>query len=458
MIALNHCRGKNVFVVGLGKAGKAMLAALKAGGAEAIAWDDKQEARTDAAAAGYTIVEPDAIDWKRIDLLVMSPGVPLYLPTPHPAAALARRANVPIVGEVELLFRECPETRYVGITGTNGKSTTTELVAHLLRAGGLPVEVGGNLGVPAVALDAPKPGTIYVLEMSSYQLDLVETVRFEVSVLLNLSVDHQERHGSMDGYIKAKRRIFANQQAGDMAIIGWDDNYCRSLLTEMKKSHNARIAGVGRSGGDAEPDLRVRYSGNILEVVSGENIAMRFDLAKAESLQGPHNAQNAAAAVAVALYFGVDASVIQQGLESFKGLPHRMEIIAKRGGVVFVNDSKATNADSAEQALKSFKNIFWIAGGKPKAGDRLNLDIVKSSVSKAYLIGEAEETLGRQLEGVVPYEKCGDLANAFERARADSVTSSAAVVLLSPACASFDQWQNFEERGNAFRKMAEAAP
>lgn len=455
MIPLYHCKGKRVYVVGLGKAGSAMLAALKAGGAEVIAWDDKPEARAEIEKSGYMTAEPEALDWSRVDLVVLSPGVPLYLPTPHPAAAMARRSGCEIVGEVELLYREFPANRYVGITGTNGKSTTTELVAHLLRLGGVKVEVGGNLGVPAVALDAPAADTVYVLEMSSYQLDLVATVRFQAAVLLNFSIDHQERHGSMAGYIKAKRRIFAGQQTSDIAIIGWDDKYSRDVLADMQQLKSARIAGIGKSGGDNEPDLSVRYNGNMLEVVANKNVAMSFDLTKAESLQGPHNGQNAAAAVAVALYFNIDAAIIQQGLQNFKGLPHRMELVAARRNVKFINDSKATNADAAEQALKSFNDIFWIAGGKPKEGDRLNPDIIKASVKKAYLIGEAEELFASQLEGVVPYQRCGNLAAAFAAAAAEA---DSGVVLLSPACASFDQWKNFEERGNAFRTLAEALP
>lgn len=457
MIPLHHCKGKKIVVVGTGKAGMAVLDALREGGATVIAWDDKPEVREALTEAGYAVAAPDAIDWKRVDELVLSPGVPLYRPTPHAAAAKARQANVPIIGEVELLYREFPTLRYVGITGTNGKSTATELTGHLLRAGGINVQVGGNLGIPAVGLEPPDPDTVFVLEMSSYQLDLVHQTRFESAVLLNLSIDHQERHGTMQGYTDAKRRIFANQKGQDLAVVGWDDGYSRTLLTEMVKSHTGRMAGIGKAEASVPGVMAIRYQGTQLEVVANDQRVMQFDLARAPSLQGPHNAQNACGAIALALSFGVAPEVIQQALESYKGLPHRMEEVVVHAGVRYVNDSKATNADAAEQALKSYGSIFWICGGKPKEGDVLNSDIIKASVRKAYLVGEAQERFAQALEGVVPFEKCGTLDVAFAAAARDAEAAVAfqPVVLLSPACASWDQWKSFEERGNRFRTLVQ---
>jgi UDP-N-acetylmuramoylalanine--D-glutamate ligase len=442
MIRIPHEPGRPVAVLGLGKSGLVAARALAASGTEVWAWDDDEAKRK-----ALSTTDLYKCDWSRPSALVLSPGIPHRYPAPHPIAAKAVAANVPIIGEVELLFRAQPKATFVGITGTNGKSTTTALIGHLLRRAGKRAEVGANLGTPALALAPLEEGGIYVLEMSSYQLELVPTARFDVAVLLNITPDHLERHGGMAGYIAAKRRIFDRQRPQDWAAIGIDDEHCRAIRAELGDRHVIAVA-IGREASSA-----ITVRNGILSDETGREI---MDLAKALALPGLHNWQNAAAAFAVGRALGLSTASIAAGIETYPGLPHRQELIATREGVRFINDSKATNADAAAKALACYDPIYWIAGGRAKETGLDGLEPYYHRIAKAYLIGEAAPAFEeRLLADDVATRQCGTLDRAVAAAAADAAAGKreGAVVLLSPACASFDQFANFEERGERFRSL-----
>jgi UDP-N-acetylmuramoylalanine--D-glutamate ligase len=445
MIRIPHEPGRPVAVLGLGKSGLVAARALASSGAEVWAWDDDETKRK-----AIATTDLYKADWSRPSALVLSPGIPHRFPKPHAIAARAIAANVPIIGEVELLFRAQPRATYVGITGTNGKSTTTALIGHLLRRAGKRAEVGANLGTPALALAPLEEGGIYVLEMSSYQLELVPTARFDVAVLLNITPDHLDRHGGMEGYVAAKRSIFERQRPRDYAVIGIDDAPCRVIRAELHDRHVVAIA-IGR---EAEGALTVRH-GVLIDEANREIM----DLATAPTLPGPHNWQNGAAAFAVGRALGLSTASIAAGIETYPGLPHRQELIATREGVRFVNDSKATNADATAKALACYEPIYWIAGGRAKESGLDGLEPYYHRVARAYLIGEAAPAFEeRLLAEDVATRQCGTLDRALAMAAADAAAENrpGAVVLLSPACASFDQFANFEARGERFRELVMA--
>jgi UDP-N-acetylmuramoylalanine--D-glutamate ligase len=442
MIRIPHEPGRPVAVLGLGKSGLVAARALAASGTEVWAWDDDAMKRK-----ALSTTDLYKCDWSRPSALVLSPGIPQRYPAPHPIAAMATAANVPIIGEVELLFRAQPKATFVGITGTNGKSTTTALIGHLLRRAGKRAEVGANLGTPALALAPLEEGGIYVLEMSSYQLELVPTARFDVAVLLNITPDHLDRHGGMAGYVAAKRGIFDRQRPQDWAVIGIDDEYCRAICEGLAGRRVVAVA-VGRQASTA---IIVRHG--ILSDEIGREI---MDLARAPALPGPHNWQNAAAAFAVGRALGLSNAAIAAGIETYPGLPHRQELILTREGVRFINDSKATNADATAKALACYDSIYWILGGRPKETGLDGLEPYYHRIAKAYLIGEAAADFEKRLAGDdVATRQCGTLDRAVAAAAADAAAAKqeGAVVLLSPACASFDQFANFEERGERFRNL-----
>jgi UDP-N-acetylmuramoylalanine--D-glutamate ligase len=442
MIRIPHEPGRPVAVLGLGKSGLVAARALAASGTEVWAWDDDAMKRK-----ALSTTDLYKCDWSRPSALVLSPGIPQRYPAPHPIAAMATAANVPIIGEVELLFRAQPKATFVGITGTNGKSTTTALIGHVLRRAGKRAEVGANLGTPALALAPLEEGGIYVLEMSSYQLELVPTARFDVAVLLNITPDHLDRHGGMAGYVAAKRGIFDRQRPQDWAVIGIDDEYCRAICEGLAGRHVVAVA-VGRQASTA---IIVRHG--ILSDEIGREI---MDLARAPALPGPHNWQNAAAAFAVGRALGLSNAAIAAGIETYPGLPHRQELILTREGVRFINDSKATNADATAKALACYDSIYWILGGRPKETGLDGLEPYYHRIAKAYLIGEAAADFEKRLAGDdVATRQCGTLDRAVAAAAADAAAAKqeGAVVLLSPACASFDQFANFEERGERFRNL-----
>jgi UDP-N-acetylmuramoylalanine--D-glutamate ligase len=445
-------------VLGLGRTGRSACRALTEGGARVWAWDDDAPRRLDAAGSGVRIVDLDICNWRRVDRLVLSPGIPLRHPRPHKVVQSARRAGVEITGDIELLVENQPARRIVGITGTNGKSTTTALAAELLRAGGRGVQLGGNIGLPVLDL-LPKPvEDIYVLELSSYQLELTEHLACSVAVILNLSPDHLDRHGGMAGYARAKRRILRNQQAKDWAIVGVDDDHGRELVASLRSHRRQRVLPIS---GQPAVDAAVYVQGGVLhDAIDGHPGEAVADLRAIESLPGTHNWQNAAAAYAVARVHGVPAAAALDGMRRFRGLPHRMELAGTLGNVRFVNDSKATNPEAAAKSLGCYGAAYWIAGGRPKDGGFASLAPALVGVRRAYLIGEAEAQLADFLDGRVSYARCGDLASAVREAAADARREGIAdaVVLLAPACASFDQFANFEARGDAFKaQVAELA-
>ena len=455
MIPLGALPDRPYAVLGLGRSGRAAAKALLAVGRTVWAWDDNEGARAVAAAEGLPIVDPAQRDLSGSAALVLSPGIPHTFPEPHPVVARARAASIEVIGDVELLFRSQPRATFVGVTGTNGKSTTTALIGHILAVAGADIRVGGNLGPPVLAFDAFDAKTVCVLEMSSYQLELTPSLVFNVAVLLNISPDHLGRHGGMDGYIAAKRRIFAGAPPGATAVIGVDDAHCRSLCTAVSQEGRHRVlvvSGQRRVGGGV-----FAQDGLLWDAIEGDPEPVLY-LREARALPGTHNAQNLAAAYVVVRTLGVDIDVVERAIRDFPGLAHRQERIAELGGITFVNDSKATNGEAAARALSSYENIYWIAGGRPKEDGLAAVQPWLGRVRHAFLIGEAEDSFARQLEGKVPVSRCGTLDRAFAAAlaTAEADRTRGALVLLSPACASFDQFPNFEARGEAFRAMVEA--
>ncbi|MEJ1975163.1 MAG: UDP-N-acetylmuramoyl-L-alanine--D-glutamate ligase [Acetobacteraceae bacterium] len=429
--------GRRYAVMGLGRNGLPAAHALLAMGAEVVAWDDHVRA-----AEGLTVRDPSA-DIADFDALVLSPGIPHRLPAPHPVAAAALAAGVPVWSDAELLFQAVraagSRARFVGITGTNGKSTTTALVAHILAGAGLAVAAGGNLGPAALALPLLDHNGLYILEMSSYMLERIGTLRFDASVMLNLSPDHLDRHGDMAGYAAAKRAIFAWQQGADLAVVGVDDALSRAMAAELRAT---------TVSGDHPAD--VWCDAGVLRDAAGPILAM----AEARALPGAHNAQNAAAAVAVALHAGVSRADVARGIASFPGLPHRQQLVATVDGVPYVNDSKATNADAAARALGCYDRIIWIAGGVAKAGGAAPLAPFFPRIAHALLIGRDAPAFAADLAGV-PHSIAGTLESAVPAARDLVAQTGAEVVLLSPACASFDQFSGFEARGLRFAELAQ---
>jgi UDP-N-acetylmuramoylalanine--D-glutamate ligase len=446
---------KRVAVFGLGASGLAASRALIAGGARVLAWDDSEAGRAAAARDHIPFGDLDEADWSAFEALVLAPGVPLTHPEPHWSVQRAQAYGVEVIGDVELFFREraavAPDAPFVAITGTNGKSTTTALIAHVLQSAGRDVQVGGNLGTPILALDPPRANRIHVIEMSSYQIDLTPSLAPTVGVMLNVTPDHLDRHGTMQHYAFVKSRVPGRAR---FPVIGIDDDYGR----EMARNLAATGKGVIRLSTKDMPVQGYLAGETHLYRVAGEEAEEVADLAGIGSLRGTHNAQNAMAAVAACTMLGLDDEDIRRGLRSFPGLAHRMEEVAHKGRVLFVNDSKATNADSAAKALGSFEAIYWIAGGKPKEGGIASLAGFFPRIRKAYLIGEAAADFAATLQGKVAFEIVETLERAVPRAAEDAADEGGeAVVLLSPACASFDQFRNFEVRGDRFRELARAA-
>ena len=455
MIPVACFEGQTVAVFGLARSGLAAARALVAGGARVVVWDENVAARDAAQADGFTLVDLNTADWSELSTLVLSPGVPLTHPAPHWTVIKAREAGVQIVGDIELFARavaaapDHKRPRIVAITGTNGKSTTTALIGHVLSQAGRDVQVGGNIGVGVLGLEPMHGGAVYVLELSSYQLELTSSLKPDVSIILNITPDHLDRHGDMEGYAAAKRRVLLGQGKGDTAVIGVDDAWGQRICTEITAANHRTIWPI--SARQAMGRGIYALQGVLYDATDGRVTEMA-DLTQARSLPGRHNWQNAAAAYAAARALGVSAPDAVAGLMSFPGLAHRMETIGTLGGVRFINDSKATNTDAARQALSSFPKVYWIAGGRPKAGGIDDLADLFPRVAKAYLIGEAAPAFAGTLAGKTPCVEVGTLDAAVRAAFADAKASGGApIVLFSPACASFDQYSDFEARGEAFR-------
>ncbi|MBX3480416.1 MAG: UDP-N-acetylmuramoyl-L-alanine--D-glutamate ligase [Caulobacter sp.] len=460
MIPAVGFEGRTVAVFGLGRTGLTAARALIAGGASVALWDENEKGRAAASAEGLPLVDLKTADWSEFAALMLSPGVPLTHPEPHWTVRMAQEAGVEILGDVELLARAInaapvhKRPRVAAITGTNGKSTTTALLDHILRGAGRDTRMGGNIGLGVLGLPPMHGGAVYVLELSSYQLDLTSSLKPDAAILLNISPDHLDRHGGMEGYVTAKKRILLNQGKGDTAVIGVDDAWCQRICTEITAANRRTIRPI--SAGKAMGRGVYVLSG-VLYDATGDRTVEVADLTRARSLPGKHNWQNAAAAYAAALALGVSADDAADGLMTFPGLAHRMETVAKIGKVRFVNDSKATNTDAARQALSSYPRVYWIAGGRAKEGGIAALADLFPRIEKAYLIGEAEAAFAATLEGQAPVALCGQMEAAVAAAHADAAASGEeAIVLLSPATASFDQYPDFEARGEAFRAAVQA--
>jgi UDP-N-acetylmuramoylalanine--D-glutamate ligase len=455
MIPVTTFKGKTVALFGLGGSGLATALALVTGGAHVTAWDDSAASVENAASAGIRTGDLRRLDWHSVDALVLSPGVPLTHPKPHWSVELARAAGVEIIGDVELFVRErrahSPDCPFVAITGTNGKSTTTALIAHILKASGRDTQLGGNIGTAVLTLDPPKAGRFYVVECSSYQIDLAPTLNPSAGILLNLTPDHLDRHGSMEHYADVKERLVAGSRT---AIVGVDDSFCERIADRIERA-GTKVVRISKRIVLADG---IYADGGHLILAHGGATRLIADLATIETLRGAHNAQNAAAAIAACLAVGISETEICAGLASFPGLKHRMQPVGRRGGTLFVNDSKATNADAAAPALSSFERIYWIAGGVPKEGGISSLAPFFPRIAKAYLIGEAARAFAATLGETVPFEMSGTMDRAVQDAAADAEREGGGAVLLSPACASFDQYKNFEVRGDAFVKNVAALP
>ncbi len=447
MRGIESYRGQEIGILGLGRTGLALLRALRGAGVAVRAFDDREEALERAVAEGARRGNP--ADVAGLSLLIASPGVPLRFPQPHPVIRQAREAGVEIAGDIDLFAASFPSLPLIGVTGTNGKSTTSALVSHLLRECGMPAVAAGNIGRPVFGLDPTVPQTV-VLELSSFQLDLSEGLPLRAAVWLNLAPDHLDRHGDMAGYVAAKRRIFRGMAADRPHIIGIDDPLSAALADELECAGRRVVRISGRW-----PDADFGVRGTKLVERRGSGAFERADLDRLSRLKGPHNRQNVAAAMAVVRSMGLAMESAATALPAFPGLPHRMEEVGRIAGVRFVNDSKATNPEAAARGLESCENIYWIAGGRSKPGGFDALAGSLGRVRRAYLIGEAASEIGRFLEGRLPKVMCGELAEAVRRAFGDALREGGgtATVLLAPACASFDQFVDYEARGEAFSAL-----
>lgn len=450
MVPVTTFADKHVAVFGLGGSGLSTANALVAGGAHVVAWDDS-EARVEAARiAGLSVKDLRLVDFQTLSALILAPGVPLTHPKPHWSVDKAKAAGIEIIGDIELFCREraalTPDSPLIAITGTNGKSTTTALIAHILKQAGRSVEMGGNIGTAILSLEPPATGRIHVIECSSYQIDLAPGLAPSVGILLNVSADHLDRHGTIDNYAAIKARLVEHS---DAAVVGTDDRFCAKVADDVEAA-SADLTRVGIRN----PVSRgiMLHDGWLTDIVDGAEQKL-FELVRAPNLRGAHNAQNAAAAFAACRYCGLAEAEITAGLASFPGLVHRMETIALEGRIRLVNDTKATNADAAERALLSFDHIYWIAGGIAKSGGIAELSDHFPRIAKAYLIGEARDQFAATLNGHVPFALFENVEEATAAAIKDARMDAAPdiTVLLSPACASFDQFSNFEQRGEAFR-------
>ncbi|WP_430464578.1 UDP-N-acetylmuramoyl-L-alanine--D-glutamate ligase [Tabrizicola sp.] len=457
MIPVTGFSGQKVAVLGLGRSGLATAAALVAGGAEPVVWDDSPEARAKAEAAGYVCADLMRHGvMEGVAALITSPGIPHLYPKPNKVIARAMELGVPVDNDIGLFFRSFGSSNWddfetppkvICVTGSNGKSTTTALIHHILQVAGRPTQMAGNIGMGVLSIDPPQDGEVVVLELSSYQTELARALTPDVAVFTNLSPDHLDRHDGMGGYFAAKRRLFV-EGGPDRAVIGVDELEGRFLAGQLamgpsddrviRISSGQKLDGFGWSV--------FARKGFLAEWRRGKQMAS-IDLREVPGLPGAHNHQNACAAYAAARAVGIAPKMIEGAFHSFAGLPHRSQLVGEKGGVKFVNDSKATNVDSAAKALQAFQNIRWIVGGMGKDGGLAGLEPYLGAVRKAYLIGHSARDFALQI-GDTPHEICETIARAVARAAAEAEPGD--VVLLAPAAASFDQYANFEKRGEDF--------
>lgn len=449
MLAATTFKDKSVAIFGLARSGISCALALQAGGAHVYAWDDSDPSQQKAREDGVNVTNLHTVDFKTLHALVLSPGVPFTHPEPHWTVIKAKAANIPIIGDTEVFAREIQDSgaKIIAITGTNGKSTTTALIGHVLKQAGLDVDVGGNIGNAVFNLRSPTRAMHYVLELSSFQIDLMPGLAPDVGILTNITTDHLDRHGTMDNYAAVKARMFSKQRDGQTALVSIDDEYGASIAKQIHAGPDPRPVSVlsDLPNGISAPD------GVLHDKRNGKVIA-KLELRDLSALKGRHNWQNACMAFGAATALGISAANILQAMRSFPGLAHRMQQVANAGKVAFVNDSKATNADASEKALASYNDIYWIAGGLAKSGGIETLAPHFNRIHKAYLIGVSASDLARELDGKVEHVNAETMVRAVQLAAADAANSKYKnpVVLLSPACASFDQFKNFEVRGDAF--------
>ncbi len=460
MIALDFLDPtRPVAVLGMGISGRATVAALKAAGLTVFAHDDRSSALAPALSLGAAALAPEteegASRLRDCQVLVAAPGIPLTHPAPNPVIAQAQRQGVPVVGDVEVLARALPPHQpLIGITGTNGKSTTTALVHHILADAGQAPVVGGNLGPPVLGLEIPGPQTPVVLELSSYQLDLVHTPCLAAAAWINLTPDHLARHGGLDGYIAAKRRIIALRRPGAPLVIGVDDAATSAVAEAVAQaahgSDDGPVIRISTQGPIPQGPAVFAREGHLWEALDGPAHKV-LDLAPLPTLRGSHNAQNIAVAWALARQRGVEPSTLARAIHSFPGLAHRQALVAVHQGVTWINDSKATNAEAAVHALRAYPAIRWILGGQPKETGLDGLQEDLGNVRAAYLIGQAQSDFAQWLmrhAAGLPVRLCTTLDQAVAQAAAEAEAGD--TVLLSPACASWDQFASFEARGDAF--------
>lgn len=459
MIQLDFLKGKKVAVLGLGKTGITAARALVASGAIVHAWDDNEHGRHTAEKEEIPLVDLGAVDFTDgYEMLVLSPGIAHTHPAPHPVPNAARKANVEVIGDIELLYRACPDASYIGITGTNGKSTTTALTGHILKKAGLKVEIGGNIGAPALTLEPLGKDGIYVLELSSYQLELCPSLACDIACILNITPDHLERHGGMAGYIGAKKNLLKQQKDGAHALIGIDDNITKAIEAEAITEKRLKVIpisavctpmmGVSAAGGKLSMRLEA-----LKETGLFEHTLLKFQ--EFARLPGRHNWQNIAFAATIGILKGLTIEQLDTGVRTFPGLPHRQQLLGFIDGIRFVNDSKATNAEAAAKALVCYDPIYWIAGGIAKEGGLDGLEDYMPRIKHCFLIGDAQNDFEVWLDGKTQTTKCDTLDKAvkaaYQKLKNDGVKE--ATLLLSPACASFDQFPSFEARGEAFENM-----
>ncbi len=460
MIAVQCFEGKSVLVFGLGGSGLATVEALIDGGANVLAFDDNKDSCKKAQEKGFNVQDFNQLNFEKFEALILAPGVPFTHPEPHWTVKKARDANIEIIGDVELFNRErlrrAPDCPFIAITGTNGKSTTTALISHILREAGFNVQMGGNIGQAVLTLEEFGEefckNQAYVIECSSFQIDLAPTLHPSIGVHLNLSPDHLERHGSFQHYADVKERLILG---AERAVIGVDDTLSENIAEKVGAAGiDLKSVSVSRSC-----DIEVREG-----ILHNEGQKV-LDLIGARGLRGKHNHQNAAIAYGVCSYMGLSGALIEKGLKSFKGLAHRMEEVACYDGLLIINDSKATNSDAASRALASFDKIYWILGGLAKQGGIADLAPYFPKVMHAFLIGEAMDAFSKTVSEKIPFSYSQTLEVAVQQAIRKALDDKRAglwpedesvAVLLSPACASFDQFQNFEIRGDAFKKAVKA--
>ena len=456
MIPVRGVQGLSIAVLGLGRSGLSAARALKAGNADVVCWDDNETARAAAGEEGFAIRDLNRSDaLADVARLIVSPGIPHLYPKPNGVIAAAMSAGIPVDNDIGLFFQSfaTPDwdsfdiaPQVVAITGSNGKSTTSALLHHILTSVGRPAQLAGNIGRGVLDIDPAVDGDVIVLELSSYQTELARALTPDVAVFTNLSPDHLDRHGGMGGYFAAKRRLFA-EGGPDRAVIGVDEPEGQFLAGQLSEgSTDDRVIRVSVDQKLTGPGWQVFARKGFLSEYRKGKQAGAIDLRGIASLPGAHNHQNACAAYAVARSLGFAPRVIEAALKTYPGLPHRSQIIAQDGGVSYVNDSKATNVDSALKALSAFSRIRWICGGLEKEGGLDALRPAMSNVVKSYVIGRDAAGFALQLEG--DSEICGDMSTAVSRAMAEAEAGE--TVLLAPAAASFDQYDNFEQRGDDF--------